>query len=45
MLVSEQFREISKMVRLSGEAHRLVKNNLLTCYACYLVDPNFALKI
>lgn len=42
--VGDHFREVTKMVRLGSGAVRLIKDYMLTRYACYLIaqngDPN-----
>ena len=40
ILVSDHFREITKMVLLGSGAQRSVKDYMLTRYACYLIAQN-----
>lgn len=38
--ISDHFREVTKMVSLGSGSHRLIKDYMLTRYACYLVAQN-----
>lgn len=40
VVVSDHFREVTKMVQLGSSAKRKVKDYMLTRYACYLIAQN-----
>lgn len=38
--VSDHFREVTKLIETGKSAHRLIKDYMLTRYACYLIAQN-----
>ncbi|MCM1145746.1 MAG: DNA damage-inducible protein D [Blautia sp.] len=40
VMVSDHFREVTKMVELGSKAKRKIKDYMLTRYACYLIAQN-----